>query len=616
MTNQSLIPAKSTARGKRIKGTAWFLMVAVLVLTSCGPAATEEQKPTPVALEPKQEVSKKEAAKQEVTEKEAITASAETPKYGGIFTFQAGDPLGFDEAFTPSDSTVYMTNSRLLTGDWTRGPAGTGETDWQFGMVGQAKLFAGDLATGWEISLPDTVIFHLRKGVRWQNKAPVNGREFTADDVVYSLTRTYLERETSEMYQLTTGAGSPPKSIRAIDRYTVEIKVPPEMLGNAIFWMGGYSNILPREVIEKYGDMKDWRNSVGTGPWILADYVPGSSTTFVRNPDYFMNDPLHPENRLPYLEGVKWLNIADTSTQQAAFRTARIDRLTGMSWEDQSLFMKQRPMLKYIEKLTSPVMPVGREDKKELPFRDVRVRQALNLAVDKQEILNGYYGGHGVLFALPVPPTSAHAKLFTPLNEQPRVVQELFTYNPDKARQLLKEAGYPNGFKTQIITTVDKVDLLAVVREYLLKVGVDMEIKPLERGVFTSQWKNRTFPEMMVAGAYQWSYPQSMGTFSNNSDNPAFFNWDLSHERVNEAYKIVLANAGINDELWQKTLKELYPYILEQAPMIWMPAFYTYTMWWPWVGNYRGESAVGYSDSNRFLQYIWVDKALKKSMGY
>ncbi|MBI2849829.1 MAG: ABC transporter substrate-binding protein [Chloroflexi bacterium] len=607
-------PAKLRTDYKWAKIIAGFFIVLALVLTSCGTAAPTPATPTTPAAPVTPNAPA--APVEEKAQQKAVTAPSQTPKHGGTFTYQSGDPTGFDVVFSQRTQTAHLTNSLLLGGDWAKGPAGTGETNWEFGIVGQVSLYSGDLAERWESPQPDTIIFHLRKGVRWQNKPPVNGREFTADDVVYTLNRIYIQDREFVVNGAYTDDNALARSIKALDKYTVEIKIVPERFGNMLNWMGSWTFILPHEVYEKYGDMKDWRHALGTGPFMLTDYVPGSSTTFVKNPDYFENDALHPENQLPYLDSVRWLNIPDKSTEQAAFRTGKLDRITGVSWEDQALFLQQRPQLKYKEKLNSAQMPGGRQDKKELPFKDIRVRQALNMAVDKQRILDHYYGGRGVLFAQPVPPTPEHSKLFTPLEEQPKAVQELFTYNPDKARQLLKEAGYPDGFKTEIITTADNIDFLAIVRDDLLKVGVDMIIKPLERGAYNNQWKNLTFNEMMTVGAYQWNYANSMATFVPGSDNPTFFNWDRSHERVNEAYKIVPANVGINEALWQKTLKELYPYILEQASMIWMPAYYSYTMWWPWVGNYHGELNVGYSVPSRFLQYIWIDGDLKKAMGY
>ena len=154
--------------------------------------------------------------------------------------------------------------------------------------------------------------------------------------------------------------------------------------------------------------MKDWRNSVGTGPFILTDYVSGSAITFIRNPHYFGKDPLHSQNQLPYLDGVKMLIIPDISTYLAALRTGKLDMLPAVSWEDAASLIKTNPDLKYNTRYQTPTFPVGRVDKQDLPFKDIKVRQALNMAIDKQAILKAYFGGHAALLGYPWPPTKTY----------------------------------------------------------------------------------------------------------------------------------------------------------------------------------------------------------------
>jgi len=106
------------------------------------------------------------------------------------------------------------------------------------------------------------------------------------------------------------------------------------------------------EVVDKYGNMADWHNACGTGPFMLTDYVSGASATFVKNPNYWGTDPLHPENKLPYLDGVKVLFIQDNQTRLTAMRIGKIDFLggfaeDGVQLDDALNLMKTNPNLVY-----------------------------------------------------------------------------------------------------------------------------------------------------------------------------------------------------------------------------------------------------------------------------
>lgn len=531
--------------------------------------------------------------------------------------------MGFDEAYAvhPNITTAALTQDKLMIGDWTKGPAGTNEVDWKNGFIGRISLMTGSLAKSWETPDDETVVYHIRPNVRFalnpssEASRLVNGREVTAEDVAFSINRAFSSK-TAYLYSAYTSVGNQPTSVKALDRYTVEVKTPKTMHGLMVLVCGGFLWTWPQEVINKYGDMKDWKNSVGTGPFMMTDYVAGSAITFVRNPNYFATDPLNPANQLPYLDGVKMLIIPDMSTQLAALRTGKLDMKPAVSWEDAASLISTNPQLKYNTRYQTPTFPVGRVDKPELPFKDIRVRQALNMAIDKQSILDGYFGGHAAMLGYPYPPTKTYSEIYTPLEQQSQAVKDLFKYDPVRAKQLLAEAGYPNGFITHIIcdATSTQPDMLAIVREHLLKVGVDMQIQPKEPGVFTSITRGRTHEEMVMKNSVDYSFPFRMLMVRKESfDNPAFFEADFTRQMYNEVSRLV----GIDDATVNRDLKEVAKFSLEQAWGIWLPAPEVYDMWQPWVGNYHGEQDVGYlaGPASRVLDWVCIDRTMKAAMG-
>lgn len=209
--------------------------------------------------------------------KDSLGRLVEKPKYGGILTeVWSLEPTGFD----PSMSSTYscnispITNEPLIGGDWSKGPSGTGQAAWDYNHVPSREVDAGLIAESWEVPKPDTIIYHIRKGIRWHNKPPMNGRELVADDVVFGLNyllngKGLFGRRKADIV-----------SIKAPDKWTVIIECAPGTASQAHTTLGTYSPILPREVIEQNKNMGDWKVSCGTGPFMLTEYVSGSHATF------------------------------------------------------------------------------------------------------------------------------------------------------------------------------------------------------------------------------------------------------------------------------------------------------------------------------------------------
>ena len=584
------------------------LMVVALVLTACAEAVEEEEVIAPL---------EEEEAAPSPTEEEEVAPVAVGPKYGRVMKVPlATDIIGFDEAFAHHYLvyTLHLTNQELLQGDWTRGAAGTGEADWLLGGVNRMEYKAGSLAESWEIPERGKMVFHIRQGVYWHDKPPVNGRELTADDVVFSLKRCCTEPRTYIRANYPTLAET--VSITAPDKWTVVIECPVDEFANAVTLFPDFAMIMPPEMIEEHGDMNDWRNSCGTGPFMLTDFVSMSSATLVRNLNYWEQDPIGPGkgNQLPYLDGVKFLIIPDISTRYAAIRTAKIDWVSVVGYDDAETIMQTTPELEHKIYIADSCWSICmRTDKPELPFGDVRVRQALSMAIDHQAVKDEYYSGRAEILVWPVIQTKEYKNAYVPLEELPESVRELYEYHPEKARQLLAEAGYPDGFKTTVIcwSYPTVVDYLSVVKDYWAKVGVELEIDTRDYAVWTGIYVTKRFDELT------YGYNSGIGTYFKmiNYNGPSMFNGScVDDAHVKEVHAEIQQYVGIDEAKIDQLHSELMPYLLEQAYVLAKPNPHLYFFWHPWLKNYHAEGAVGYYNFFHWAKWVWIDQDLKEEM--
>ncbi len=598
-----------------------FLMSISLVIASCGPSAEEEV----ITGEEEEEEEEEEggvttSGKNMVTvtleklDGTTMTKSVEKPQYGGTITsirtgpYYSHDPMNNMAVMV---GHMQLTSNELIGGKWTVGPQGTGEVDWLYGHCARIELEAGELAESWELPDDETIIYNLKKGIRYHDKPPVNGRELVAEDVAWWLEQQYWHEGLWQ--NVAFKPEQRPTSFKALDKYTVEVKVPPEWQGIALTEMGDNAYVNPPECWTEYGGWgSDWEKVIGTGPFIMVDYLPDSVVSYVRNPNYFEHDPIHPDNQWPYIEKYKELIISDASTRLAAFRTGKVDYINDLGYDDAKLLLDRIPELGYSKRFSWHQIPAGRIDAP--PFNDLRVRQAMNLAVNNQEIIDEFYSGDGEIHAVPFPPNPTYEPYYTPLEELPEEVKMLFTYDVEKAKQLMAEAGYPEGFKTRILCRVPEVDLMSLLREYLLAIGIDMEIVPLESGAHQSirVGKQQKAGEMMN-GTIVWAPDQPLSTKAGGQHE--------NHAWVDDPYydnlMTVIGRDIIKDPAnFQKTVKEAVVYMLASAWGIWIPRQYKWNLYWPWMKNYYGITSVGWYGAWDQLKIVWVDQDLKKSMGY
>jgi len=541
-------------------------------------------------------------------------AQAEKPQSGGTLNiglvYYTLSPLSWDPADWPwkfGQDTGLM-YEQLWAGDLSKAKSRGGK----HGFVADAWLpsdaIRGELAESWKtLEDPFRVEVNLRKGVMFPDKPGVmKSRELVAQDIVDTFYR--LDKSPKKVPNYFDHVDK----VEAVDKHTVLFTFKNyNSEWDYRFGWGYYSAVVPKEVAD--AGAKDWKNANGTGPFALTDYVQGNAATFSKNPVYWDKETIAGQShKLPFVDKIVYRTIKDEATMLTALRTGKIDLLEAIRWSAVEELKKSAPALKWKRWVdTGGVFVSLRVDTK--PFDDIRVRRALNLAVNKQEIVKSYYGGNAELFAYPMHPD--YIGYFEPLEQLPVAAQELFTYNPAKAKSLLAEAGYPSGFsfKVQVCScSPDQMDLLPLVAAYLDKVGVKVEIQPMEYGAFLSAMTTKT-----NAAGYMMRNGHTNPTTSVRKSFITKQTWNPSQYSDAEFDKRVAAVFLERDESKRQLLiKLLTRDIIEKAPYIWLPTPYVHTAWWPWVKNYDGELRVGAERPGPIHARIWIDQAMKKKMGF
>jgi len=565
------------------------------------------------------------------------------PKYGGIARFSRPTAItAWDELFlTPWTIINWQAASEaLVQGDWARGPAGSAETEFIVGGWVRLDYIYGMLAESWEWPDDTTAIFKIRKGVRYalnpnsEASRLVNGREFTADDVVWNIKRIYIDNPKSPMGGM---AGvSRPTDAYATDKYTVVMKAPKGQLGKTWEYVADWSFMIPPEVVKKYGEMNQWERVVGTGPFMLTDYVAMSAATWKRNPNYWMTDPLLPDNQLPYVDGLKQYIIADRSTNLAACRTGKIDWLLSQSYEESQQILKANPEVKYNESpASSGFTGLHLRLDKDFPWNDIKVRRALMLAYNQQEIIATYWGGHGQIVPSKVKNLDIFKDIWTPIDQLPlsadgfdnRKLYRAYVYpnisKDDKAgqdaaylaeaRKLLADAGFPNGFKVKVVCnsgTPVTTDQLLMVQSSWAKIGVQMELDSKENAVFVNIQLRKQHEQAITGGRWAGE-PYSM--FMVRKENQ--WDWAMCNVPLFEDYYDKITALYFDPVARDKMTKEMNLATIDYIPFVIMPPGDLTSLWWPWLKNFDAVQSLdvgGYY----YQKYMWIDQTLKKSMGY
>ena len=313
----------------------------------------------------------------------------------------------------------------------------------------------GDLVEAWELSDGGlTWTLHLRSDARFHD-----GSRVTATDVVHSV-KAMVDSEIT----LFQGLRETLVGLEIIDDFTVRIALQEpfasllSVLANRYAPIVSAPDFLIREPTQEIAEQL-----IGSGPFLVAEYIPEQSMFLKRNTDYFRQG-------LPYADGIEILFIQDRDTRLAAFRTGRLDFFgfsngDFLSLEEQGLAANEKFAL--FDAYAS--MHALWFDTQNPPFGDVRVRQAVAHALNRQEVTKVAHGEQGIP-QFPVP------SLFFPDWAHPQeVVNEVLPYDPERAKQLMAEAGYPDGFETTLYVRGSEAPAAEAIAKYLAQVGIKVD---------------------------------------------------------------------------------------------------------------------------------------------
>jgi peptide/nickel transport system substrate-binding protein/oligopeptide transport system substrate-binding protein len=464
-------------------------------------------------------------------------------------------------------------------------------TDVQGGTIA-AKIFNGlvrfnenldilpDIALSWKLSEDqNSYTFRLRRDVQFSN-----GRRVMAQDVQYSFERvltpgtkaplTWVLDKIEGADDFTAGKSKSVSGIRVVDDHTITLKLKKPFGPFLSLLTMTTAYVVPREEVERLA--QDFgTHPVGSGPYILAEWKHGQYLKLTAREDYFEGKPK--------LNGIYYRVIPENLTAVMEFETGRLDVLlipsseyrhytTDPAWRD-LVYGRTGLNTYYLGfNCTRP------------PLNDLRVRKAINLAIDRRHMLNTILEKRGVLARGPIPPGMWKSKAFS------RILQgQGYDYDPQKARALIHEAGV-EGSTIKIYITADDpevLDIVEVIGNYLEKVGLLVDIVPLDwsalkeavnEGVpdafWLSWWADYPDPEDFLFPLF---HSASIGSGGNRTRCI-----DPQLDRLIET-----AQSTMDEKQRYRLYRQIEDRIIQNAPWVFMWHKADYFVIQPWVKDFR-----------------------------
>ncbi|GEL77765.1 ABC transporter substrate-binding protein [Tenuibacillus multivorans] len=438
------------------------------------------------------------------------------------------EPAGLDPHKTPAHSSVRI-YSQVYSG---------------LVAFNENMEIVGDLASEWEQPDNQTYIFKLREGVTFHN-----GSEVTAEDVKYSFERIMAEETASHIASYFSNV----ESIEVLGEYEVQFNLSSPDATFLSNLTNASAAIVDQEVVEENGDLQ--QVAVGTGPFKFVEWVPDNRVSLVKNEDYFIDGQ-------PKLDEVIYYTMKEESARLSAIRTGEVD-MTTLTAQSASLIEGEEAIdIKSYQSLEYSY--VGFNVNSE-PLNNQKVRQALSLATNRESVADIVWNGDAVVSG-PVAPSMGDWAIDVGSHE-------LYQNDIEKAKSLLEEAGYPDGFEITITTAstyADMVDTAQVLQQQWEEIGVNADIKQIEWGEYIDTWSN-TSADILIGRNGSGTDPDRALNYFFHTDGSANV-WGFSDSEYDALVEqgVVTVDQAERQEIYneaQNLLLDLSPNLFLVSPM-------------------------------------------------
>ncbi len=441
------------------------------------------------------------------------------------------------------------------------------------------------LARSWDESDDNlTFTFHLRNDVFFQdNDAFANGkgRKMTATDVMYSFQRILDKNTASSGAWIFNGRVDSIEPFKAIDDTTFQLKLLKPFHPILGVMSMQYCSIVPKEVVEKYG--KDFRrHPCGTGPFQLVAWEEDQAMVMKKNPNYFEKDSAG--NRLPYLNGIKITFLQNKATEFLEFQQKRLDFINEIDpsfkdevltkggelrkeWKDKIVLVKHTGLtIEYLGFLSDSTLAIVKNS----VTKNLKIRQAINYGFNRQKMILYIRNSIGTAA------TSGFVPAGFPSFDSGKV--KGYYYDPQRALQLLKEAGYPNGVglpALKLLTVPLYADIASYIANELLQIGITINVEVVQKSLLLEQTAKSE--ALFFRGSWIADYPDAENFLSVfYGKNPAPPNYTrYRNPKFDKLYEAALAEK--NDSIRYSLYRQADQIMIKDAPVV--PLWYDMIIW-------------------------------------